>query len=66
MNIKELNQTKPTSAGFTASADKEPVESIWNKEISLGGNKIPDKEKFGLYHQLHNLIDAGMDIRYAF
>ena len=65
MNLNDLNQI-PSSASSVIDTDQIPDVSIWNKEISFGGNKISDKEKFTLYHQLYNLIDAGLDIRYAF
>ena len=65
MNIKEISQTKASTIKHR-TGEQPASESIWNREISLGGNKISDKEKFTLYHQLHNLIDAGMDIRCAF
>jgi len=64
MNLKEIKQSRPV-----ISKSREPVatkESIWNRDISIGGGKISDKEKFTLYHQLFNLIDAGIDIRNAF
>ena len=64
MNIKQLS--KSSSGERKAKASVKQGDSIWNKEISIGGNKISDKEKFTLYHQLYNLIDAGIDIRNAF
>ena len=64
MNVKQLS--KPTPGVKRAKAPTESGDSIWNKEINIGGNKISDKEKFTLYHQLYNLIDAGIDIRNAF
>ncbi len=60
MNLSDL-------ASNTSSPGKsKKEESIWNKDISLTGNKISDKEKSYVYHQLFNLIDSGIDIRYAF
>lgn len=64
MNIKQLS--KSSSGERKAKASVKQGDSIWSKEISIGGNKISDKEKFTLYHQLYNLIDAGIDIRNAF
>jgi len=67
MNVKELKKTSSSNKAFQENTKKPGSQtSVWDIEISIGGNKIPDKEKFGLYHQLHNLIDAGIDIRYAF
>lgn len=62
-----INQVRKGTATKTRKKEKnQQTESIWNKEISLEGSKISDKEKFTLYHQLFNLIDAGIDISYAF
>lgn len=63
MNVKQLSKPQTTSKKKVTEKAKD---SIWNKELSIGGNKISDKEKFTLYHQLFNLIDAGIDIRNAF
>ena len=42
----------------------EPVkESIWNRDISFGGNKLSDKLKSTFYHQLKTLVSSGVDIR---
>ncbi|MGB3468379.1 MAG: type II secretion system F family protein [Cyclobacteriaceae bacterium] len=64
MNINQVKKTKHQQK--SSSQPAVTTDSIWNKEMSFGGNKISDKEKFTLYHQLFNLIDAGIDISYAF
>lgn len=47
-----------------AEAAKEPEkESIWNRDISFGGNKLSDKHKSTFYHQLRTLVSSGVDIR---
>lgn len=61
MNLSEISHKASTT-----KTSVEKKESIWNKDISLTGNKISDKEKSYIYHQLFNLIDSGIDIRYAF
>ncbi len=51
---------------FSISAEaveKPDKESIWNRDISFGGNKLTDKHKSTFYHQLRTLVSSGVDIR---
>ncbi len=66
MNLNDIKTGTVAPKKNVAFDPSNDQQSIWDMEISFGGKGIPDKEKFGLYHQLHNLIDAGIDIRYAF
>ncbi|MDW3194716.1 MAG: type II secretion system F family protein [Cytophagales bacterium] len=45
------------------AAEKPEKESIWNRDISFGGNKLTDKHKATFYHQLRTLVSSGVDIR---
>ncbi len=45
------------------AAESTTKESIWNKDISFGGNKLTDKHKSTFYHQLKTLVSSGVDIR---
>ena len=46
-----------------ATVEKPEKESIWNRDISFGGNKLTDKHKATFYHQLRTLVSSGVDIR---
>jgi type IV pilus assembly protein PilC len=44
----------------------EAAKGIWgflNKDIQLGGDKLPDRVKEGFYLELSTLLEAGVDIR---
>ncbi len=58
MNINDFTKTKQ------AQTEQERV-SIWDRDISLGGKQMSDKDKATLYHQMRTLIGAGVDIRTA-
>lgn len=45
------------------TVEKPAKESIWNRDLSFGGNKLTDKHKSTFYHQLRTLVSSGVDIR---
>ncbi len=42
------------------------INTVLNKDISLGKKKFPDKKKLQLYNELSMLLSSGIDIRNAF
>jgi len=54
------NLNPPKKKGQKKNRD---LNSVLNKEISLGGNKFSDKQKESFYLELKNMLEAGFDIR---
>ena len=60
MKLEDFSKTPEKSKSATPKK-----ESIWNRDISFGGDKLTDKHKSTFYHQLKTLINSGVDIRSA-
>ncbi|MCC8409344.1 type II secretion system F family protein [Mucilaginibacter sp. UR6-1] len=46
--------------------DSDGLRSLLNREISFGGNGLPDKKKEALYLELSSLLEAGIDLKSSF
>src|SRR5687767_13320513 len=63
----DIRKIRPKAVTQVAAV-KEESPGFWaflNKDISLGGNKLPDRIKENFYLELGSLLEAGVDIRTA-
>jgi len=63
----DIRKIRPKAVSQVAVV-KEESPGFWaflNKDISLGGNKLPDRIKENFYLELGSLLEAGVDIRTA-
>ncbi len=61
VDLKNIKR-KPASKKDSNTTD---LLAILNKDISIGGKKLKDKQKEAFYSELSVLLEAGMDIRSA-
>ncbi len=66
IDISGIKQTQTKRAKRKDNSFFDRINTVLNKDISLGKKKFPDKKKLQLYNDLSMLLSSGIDIRNAF
>ncbi len=61
----KARQTANVTARVETSEAEKGIWGFLNKDIQLGGDKLPDRIKESFYLELSTLLEAGVDIRTA-
>jgi type IV pilus assembly protein PilC len=61
----DLSRYEPKKSATPKTVTEQPsaIRTLLNKDISFGGNELPDKKKEYLYLELSSLLQAGVNLK---